>query len=251
MEIFTRHLLVMFSFWTQVIIAQELPMLYGKHYLDPCCPQEITLVNHVKSSLEKALSLDSKLNKSNFSGNTNLNIWSSATPSDHLLNNLCDLAGASHLHIGLLKGGSFIAALYGNQDILNQKIGLDWFKEYPKDKFLSNCSSYIDITKCTILENGCFDVDKSLFMAPIDIYFYDADHSLIGHQQAFTYYDEIFANIFVAVVDDWGFPWIRRPTFKAFEKLGYKILYESIIPASPVYGHGQYVVVIKKSIFSK
>jgi hypothetical protein len=240
-----------FFVWIQAIVAEELPMLYDKNHEIPCSSYEIELVNHVKLSMEKAIRLESKLNETNFAKDTDINIWPSDSPSDHLLNNLCNLPGASHLHVGLLKGGSFVAALYGNQEILNEQIGLDWFKECPKDKFTSNCARYLEMTRCTILDHGCFDVDKALFVSPIDIYFYDADHSLLGHQKAFTYYDEVFANVFVAVVDDWKCPWVRRPTFKAFEKLGYRILYETIIPANNFYGHGQYVAVIKKSTFSK
>ncbi len=235
----------------QAITARELPILYNKNYEIPCSTYEIELVNHVKISLQKALNFESKLNETGFAEDIKIKIWNSDTPSDHLLNNLCNLPGASHLHIGLLKGGSFIAALYGNQDILNEQIGVDWFKEYPKDEFDSNCAPYLEIDKCQILNHECFKVNKSLFTSTIDIYFYDADHSLKGHQSAFTYYNDVFSDVFIAVIDDWKCPWVRRPTFKAFEKLGYRILYEAIIPANESYGHGQYVAVIKKSIFPK
>lgn len=228
------------------VSSQELSLLYNKNHAIPHSVHELELVNHAKLSLQKALNFESKLNNSSFAGDRKINIWRSDTPSDHLLNNLCNFSGASHLHVGLLMGGSFIAALYGNQDILNEKIGVDWFKEYPRDRFDSNCGLYLDMTKFKIINSGCFEVDKSLFTAPIDIYFYDADHSFLGHQQAFTYYDDLFSDVFIAVIDDWKCPWVRRPTFKAFEKLGYHLLYEATIPASDVYGHGQYVAVIKK-----
>jgi hypothetical protein len=155
------------------------------------------------------------------------------------------------LHVGLLRGGSFVAALYGNQAILNKKIGLDWFQECPRVQFEVNCSTYLDMENCEIIDGNCFEFDKSLITAPIDIYFYDADHSLTGHELAFTYYDDIFSEVFIAVIDDWSCPWVRRPTFKAFEKLDYQVLYEEIIPASLTSGHGQYAAVLKKSIFPK
>lgn len=241
-----KYLWILFLVCIHSALAQELPLLYNKNHDLPRSLRELELVNHAKLSLQKALNLESKLNNSSFAGDIKINIWPSDTPSDHLLNNLCNFAGASHLHVGLLMGGSFIAALYGNQDILKEKIGVDWFKEYPKDRFDSNCASYLDMTKFKIINSGCFEVNKSLFTTPIDIYFYDADHSFLGHQQAFTYYDNLFSDVFIAVVDDWKCPWVRRPTFKAFEKLGYHILYEATIPASDAYGHGQYVAVIKK-----
>ena len=228
------------------LIGQELPLLYNKNYQPPHSPDEQALVDHVKLSLQNAFRLTSKLNGTSFSTDRELNIWHSDTPSDHLLNNLCNLPGASHLHVGLLKGGSFVAALYGNQDILNGKIGVDWFLEYPRFLFEANCTPYLDKQNYEIIDGNCFDIDKSLITSPIDIYFYDADHSLTGHALAFTYYNDVFSNIFVAVVDDWVCPWVRRPTFKAFEMLNYCILYEAAIPANELYGHGQYVAVIKK-----
>jgi hypothetical protein len=238
-------------FWASLACAGDLPLLYGKNLAIPSSPQEIALVAHATESLQKAFNFDSKLNRTTFAHDRTANIWKCQTPSDHLLNNLCNLEGASHLHVGLLKGGSFIAALYGNQDLLHQQIGLDWFKEYPRENFNANCDWYLYADQYQIIDSGCFDFDKSVIKAPIDIYFYDADHSLRGHEMAFTYYDELFAPLFIAVVDDWGCPWIRRPTFKAFEKLGYQILYEAIIPANDEYGHGQYLAVIRKSVLTE
>ncbi len=245
------RLIAVFSAVHCLLGAFEMPMLYNK-VQTTSCTEEDTLVEHVRSSWENALQFKSKLNATNFASDRELNIWKSDTPSDHLLNNLCNWLGASHLHVGLLKGGSFVAALYGNQDLMGQKIGLDWFQEFPRSLFEDNCARYaINKETRTIIDGNCFDFDKSLIKAPIDIYFYDADHSLAGHQLAFTYYDDVFSDVFVAVVDDWGCPWVRRPTFKAFEIMNYQILYEAIIPANETYGHGQYVAVIKKSVLSK
>lgn len=234
-----------------VSYAQEMPFLYGKNYETPTSPDDVALVSHVKESLKKALAYESKLNLSQFAEDQELKIWHRDTPSDHLLNNLCNLPGSSHLHVGLLKGGSFVAALYGNQHLLRAQIGVDWFQEYPRALFEANSLPYLNLQRCQIIDSGCFDLDKSLITTPIEIYFYDADHTMKGHEAAFTYYDEVFGEVFIAVVDDWRCPWVRRPTFKAFEKLGYRILFEDIIPATAEYGHGQYVAVIKKSILPK
>jgi hypothetical protein len=233
-------------FWISIISAADLPLLYGKKAL-PSSPREEFLVEHTKISLDKAFKLDSKLNMTSFANDRTANIWKNQTPGDHLLNNLCNLEDASHLHVGLLKGGSFIAALYGNQDLLEEQIGLDWFKEYPRKNFDENCDWYLYADQYQIIESSCFDFDKKAIKKPIDIYFYDADHTLKGHELAFTHFDDLFAPVFIAVIDDWGSPWIRRPTFKAFDKLGYQILYEDVIPASDAFGHGQYVAVIRRS----
>ena len=246
-----KYLFIGLFVWCNTILSQELPMLYNKNYKIPHSPYEIQLVNHAKISIEKALNFQSKLNETGFIRDCRISSLPFDDPSNHVLNNLCTLSGASHLHVGLLKGGSFVAALYGNQDLLLESIGIDWFKECPEEEFYSNCSAYLDINRCKIINSSCFNLDKSQITSPIDIYYYDADHSMLGHQTAFTYYDDVFSDVFIAVVDHWKCPWVRRPTFKAFEKLHYHILYESYIPASKTYGHGQYIVVIKKSILPK
>lgn len=237
------------------LCSQELRMLYQKE-ASPSSPYEKELVEHVKTSLEKAVKLESKLTTLQFVEVDASKTWRRSfiphyhllsdlpsIPYYHLLNNLCHFSGASHLHVGLLAGDSYIAALYGNQHLLEQQIGVDWFRECPEDVFRANCDQYLDSKRYQIINKGCFDVDKSLFTDPIDIYFYDADHSLKAHEKAFVYYNDIFADAFIAVIDDWGCSWIRGATFKAFVKLNYSILYEDIIR------HGescQYVAVIRK-----
>ncbi|NGX47507.1 MAG: hypothetical protein K1000chlam3_00882 [Chlamydiae bacterium] len=236
--------------------AVELNFLYKKNCIPPQSQKEIELVSHAKTSYVKALKLESKLTGVKFAKDgykrdpknpdyrslKNLDY----KPYYHLLNNLCELKGVTHLHVGLLAGDSFVAALYKNQSNLKKQIGLDWFQECPENIFLSNCKKHLNLNKCLILNCECFKVDKSIFDLPIDIFLYDADHSLIAHEKAFTYYNDIFADIFIAVVDDWECPWIRKPTFKAFDKLGYQILYEAHIPGPSPYRSGQYIAVIKK-----
>ncbi len=234
----------------------ELNFLYEKNYVTPQSENEIALVDHARNSYEKALKFESKLSGKKFS-ETNVKRDPNnpdyttlkdlnAKPYFHLLNNLCEFKEASHLHIGLLAGESFIAALYGNQDNLKAMIGLDWFQECPESIFISNCKKHIKLSKCLILNGECFNVDKSVFKSPINIYLYDADHSLLAHEKAIVYYNDVFADVFVVVIDDWECPWIRKPTFRAFDKLGYHILYEAYIKGPRPYRSGQYVAVIKK-----
>lgn len=248
---------LLFGLVFQPLVSQELRMLYQKVESLPESFYEKALVEHAKISFEKSLKLESKLTNKLFVEVEESKQWRQAfiphyhvmsdigtIPYYHLLNNLCSFAGASHLHVGLLAGDSFIAALYGNQSLLKQQIGVDWFKECPEEIFQSNGNKYLDSNRYQIINAGCFDVDKSLFKTPIDIYFYDADHCLKAHENAFLYYNDIFADVFIAVVDDWGCPWIRGPTFKAFAKLKYEILYENVI--FHAIDNCQYIAVIRK-----
>lgn len=246
-----KYLFIGLFAWYNTILSHELPMLYNKNHQNPRSSNEIQLVNHAKASLEKALHFQSKLNEIDGTREGSIFILSFKNPSGHLLNNLCELPSAVHLQVGLYNGGSFVAALYGNQDLLLKSIGIDWFKKCSEKEFYANCSAYLDMNRCKIINSSCFNLDKSLVPSPIDIYYYNADHSMLGHQTAFTYYDDLFSETFIAVVDRWKYPWVRRPTFKAFEKLDYHVLYEGYLPPSQTYDHGLYIVVIKKSIFPK
>ncbi len=240
------------------VSSTEMSYLYQKNCISAETPYETQVVNHVKTSYEKARRLESKLKCKRFakgalsrgSGAVDYTSLKNLTvrPYYHLLNNLCELKGASHLHVGLLAGDSFVAALYGNQSNLKGQIGLDWFQECPENLFIDNCKEHIDLSKCSIINGECFDIDKSKLGSPIDIYLYDADHSLTAQERAITYYHDTFANVFTVVIDDWECPWIRKPTFKAFDKLNYHILYEAYIPGPSQYKRGQYVAVIKKSV---
>ena len=251
---------VLLMFFFNIAFSSELRMLYEKNYETPQSAYEIKLVNHVKNSFEKALKLQSNLTGQIFQETADSIQWRKQTlphyyfltnivniPYYHLLNNLCNFSNASHAHVGLLAGDSFIAALYQNEHLLKQIIAIDWFQECPLQIFNGNCQNFIQMNCFETINGSCFNIDKTLFSMPIDIYFYDADHSLKGQEMALTYYNDLFADVFVAVIDDCNCPWIRGATFKAFDKLQYSILYENIIPATDGDRGGQYVAVIKKN----
>lgn len=247
-------------FFLSPLPSYETKTLYQKNVVAAQSQYEEELVEHVKKSFEKASRLESKLTNQQFDEIDASKKWrASFIPhyhslsqitqyaGYHLLNNLCALPGASHLHVGLLAGDSFISALHGNQSLLEQQIGVDWFKECPEETFYSNCDQHLVQNKFQIINSECFKVDKSTFEKPIDIYFYDADHSFVAHERALTYFNDILADVFVIVIDDWNCPWIRWPTFKAFDELGYSVLYENAILNLSLNDHGQYVAVIRKS----
>src|SRR5579883_3249592 len=127
------------------LFSQDLRLFYHDVYDGPCTPIDEKLIRHAKESVKKALKKESKLNGGVFQDTEEALEWRTLTlpnyhllqdlpsiPVYHLLNNLCALEGASHLQVGLLAGDSFIAALYGNESSLKQKIGVEWFKECPE-----------------------------------------------------------------------------------------------------------------------
>jgi hypothetical protein len=250
--------ILVFSLAFSPLFSLDLPFYYLEGHRYSCSDYEKQLIDHVKESLEKSMQLQSKLSGQEFEEIDVSKLWRKSyiphyhllsdlntIPYYHLLNNLCAFPGASHLHVGLLAGDSYIAALYGNQFLLEQQIGIERFRECPQAIFSGNCKKYLDSSRYQVIKTDCFSVDKTVFKSPIDIYFYDADHSLLGHEKAITYYDDIFADVFILVIDDWHCPWIRGATFKAFSKLNYSVLYENMLPPTDI-DKGQYIAVIRK-----
>jgi len=211
--------------------------------------EEKTLIDHADVSCKKAINYSSKLNGlAGFEEDKRSNSIHGIIPYYHLLNNLNSIPFTSHLHIGLYTGGSFVGALYGNQDALSSAIGIDWFQDdwgY-KEICYDICNKFLLNHNYQIIEGDCFSIDKSIFQQPINVYVYDADHSQIAHEKAFTYYNDVLAKTFIAIVDDWEWEDVREGTFNAFDKLGYVVLYQNKIPGNEKTGNGQYVAVIRK-----
>ena len=160
----------------------------------------------------------------------------------HLMNNLCSYSGgANYLEIGVFKGSTLISSLYGNETVLNEVHAIDNFSEFasddvvihPKDEFQKNLDMFLPKRhhdKIQFHEVDCFQFD--LYKLPkIDIYFYDGEHSEESQYKAFKYYEPVFADTFIAVIDDWEQGGVRRGTRKAFAEIDYDVIASrAIIP---------------------
>lgn len=172
----------------------------------------------------------------------------------HFLNNVCSMPGSSYLEIGCWKGSTFVAALYQNSKALVQAIGIDNWSEFggPKAEFFRNCSSFLSPNSYEVYEKNCFDFSmQSIFKEPVNIYFYDGNHSALSQELAFSYYNSILDDVFIAIVDDWNWFEVQLGTKKAFKELEYTVLYEKVMPArwngdSENWWNGLYIAVIRK-----
>lgn len=207
-----------------------------------------TLIDHVQKSITKAYNHDSKLTESI------LNIQGMSTAKvRHFLNNLCSLPEARYLEIGVYQGSTFISALYQNK--LTDALAIDNWSEFGNNKaaFLTNTSLFLPKNSFRFYEGDSFMLDvQSLFNQQINIYFYDGDHSAESQEKAFTYFNDVFDNIFIAVVDDWNWENVQQGTKKAFQKLNYTILFEKVLPSYTIpdtenWWNGLYVAVIQKN----
>ena len=210
---------------------------------------EERLIQHVEESIANAEKGISSLSKKELS----LEGMSSAKVR-HLLNNLCSLPKTNYLEIGIWKGSTWIAALSNNSSTISSAIAIDNWSEFkgPKTAFEMNCATFLKDAEYQFIEADCFKVNLNEFSDPINIYFYDGNHSAFFQEKAFTYFNEIFDDTFIAIVDDWNFPQVQRGTFGAFKQLGYTIVFEKILPARWNCDHqnwwnGVYIAVIRKS----
>lgn len=185
------------------------------------------LIEHVKSCLEKAEKGNSKLPQEILQL-----LGMSGKKTRHFLNNLCSLPGTRYLEVGCWKGSTFVSALYGNKESVKEAFGIDNWSEFdgPYQEFCSTCSRFIKDVPYQFFSMDAFSFPKhDVFKAPINIYFYDGNHSALSQELALTFYDDILDDQFILVVDDWNWEEVRFGTFKAFEKLSYKIVFQKEI----------------------
>jgi len=168
----------------------------------------------------------------------------------HLLNNLCSKSCVKYLEIGCWQGSTLISALYNND---RKAVGIDDWSEFgnQRETFYAHVERFIPTANLSIHETNCFSIDKEKILEKINVYFYDGHHSEESQEAAFTYFDDVLDDLFIAIVDDWNWERVRNGTFSAFKKLNYSILFEKELFSRwngdrESWWNGLYVGVIKK-----
>lgn len=64
----------------------------------------------------------------------------------------------------------------------------------------------------------------TLFKSPINVYFYDGNHSVLSQELALCLFDSILTDTFIVVIDDWNDLKVQQGTINALQKLPYKVL---------------------------
>lgn len=178
----------------------------------------------------------------------------SSSKNRHFLNNLCSSPNTHYLEIGCWMGSTFISALFKNNSTLSSATAIDNWTEFggPYLQFQSNCKQFISDIPYNFHSHDCFSIDPEKFIRnKINVYFYDGGHTRQDQANAFLFYNNIFEDVFIAIVDDWNHPPVREGTFDAFSKLGYKVLFEIGLPArangdTEWWWNGLYIAVIRK-----
>lgn len=207
-----------------------------------------SLVMHVQKSIEKAEHGESKLTKDIL----DLDGYSSAKVR-HFLNGLCSLQGGSYLEIGVWKGSTFVSALYGNENNLQQAVAIDNWSQFsgPRQTFLNNTKKFLQKNRFCFYEGDCFKVNFEVFKQPINIYFYDGEHSVTSQKLALVYYEKALDNTFILVVDDYNWIEAQQGTQQGIKDLGFEIVFETVLPARyngdrENWWNGLYVAVLSK-----
>lgn len=207
------------------------------------------LVQHVKDSVDAATKHVSKLR------HDVLALPGMSSPKvRHFLNNLCSRDDTKYLEIGLWQGSTFIAAIFGNMKAFDSCTAIDNFSEFsgPRAACLQNLARLLGPSgPSKLIDQDCWSVDLKRIASPVTVYFFDGAHDEESQRKAFTHFNEVFADHFIAVVDDWNCGEAQRGTKRAFQELGYKVVYEVVLPAryngdTDNWWNGLYVAVISK-----
>lgn len=233
-----RYLIVVFIFIMNV------------SYCESIFPKSIeVLVQHVMSSIEKAESFSSGLDESV------LKMPGYSSPKvRHFMNNLCSIQNIKYLEIGVWQGSTFVSALYNNQKNIVKAFAIDNWSELggPRIEFLTHIDCFLPKFPVIFYEKDCFSIDLACINEKINVYFYDGDHSEESQKLAFTYFNDIFEDVFIVVVDDYNYSWAQEATQEAIKELNYTVHFDKYLPSShnsdkDSWWNGLYVAVLSKT----
>jgi hypothetical protein len=200
---------------------------------------------NITQAIQDANRLKSKLPQSVISSMDGLSspkVW-------HLLNNLAGQA-KTYLEVGLYKGSTLISALHGNDHL--QAFGIDNFSMFPQKRqnFFYNTAAYKD--KFTLFEQNCWTVDLSK-LPPIELFFYDGDHSFEAQYKAIEYFYPAMADEFTYVCDDWNMKKIPNATFSAAKAMNLEVVenYDLTCPQKGEWWCGIGIVKFKKQQYAQ
>ncbi len=181
---------------------------------------------HIQCSIDNAIAGESNLTEDI------LKVQGFSTPTiRHLFNNLCNIDG-TYLEIGLFCGASFTSSFNHNcvsigvedhsQDF---SAGFDEVKKQLKD----NVEQFKDrAKKVEVHYADCFSMDKSILPDNIDIYSYDAEHSLESTAKSLPYFLDKMADKFCLILDDINWQMVSDGIDIALTELKDKIEIEKV-----------------------
>lgn len=173
-----------------------------------------------------------------------------------LLNCLAAIS-SSYLEIGVLNGATFCAALQNNT---LQAYAVDHWKDQTtaangkdvkgsKQTFIENAKKFKGQSTITVFDCHYLQVEKSK-LVPIDLFFYDADHSKNANYSAIRYFADRLADNAILVFDDAYWDGVVAGAREGIADSGLEILFDRIIlneqEDDKMWWNGFYIAVVKK-----
>lgn len=121
-----------------------------------------------------------------------------------------------YLEVGTFKGRSLCAAV---QDSAGQRFfAMENFVEFgmagqeARAELAANLQRYADGVAVELLEGDCFALmaEPGLLPAPVGVYFYDGEHTLLAHYLALAVVEPLLADEALVLVDDASWPVVQR-----------------------------------------
>lgn len=189
-----------------------------------------SMITHINTSFDNANNNHSKCVKEILEMD-----GMSGKKTRHFYNNICSVKGIRYLEIGTWKGSSICSSMCNNNITC---VAIDNWSEFggPREDFLINFNKFKVNNNATFIENNCWEVDTSKLFQ-FNIYMYDGDHNTDSHYKALNYYINCLDNIFIYIVDDWNWDYIRNFTYKAIEDNKLNILFTKEILTPTHDGH--------------
>lgn len=169
---------------------------------------------NIKQAFEDAENLKSKIPAeyiAKLTGLSSSKVW-------HLLNNLAAQAD-SYLEIGTYMGSSLMAALYDNGHVSAFAVDNFCMKPHTRGHFFAN-TKHLEFT---FIEQDAFTI-KAEDIIPIELYFYDGEHSYDSQYKAIKHFLPAMAGEFVYICDDWNNSPVREGTFEAIKDCNLQIV---------------------------
>jgi len=144
----------------------------------------------------------------------------------NFINNLiADPIVKNYLEIGVWKGSTAIAALYGNVVKLHSYWTIDNWAEFsgPRNEYVKNFADHVGADP-HLIDGDCFAVNLGVHdISDVDVYFYDGGHDREHHRKAVTHYLGGMKDSFIFLVDDWAWEDVKNGTFDGIKQAGLTI----------------------------
>ena len=183
---------------------------------------EETYTQAIQNALTKASLYDSKLSNEIF-----LLDGMSGYMTRCFYNNLCSMNDVRYLEIGSWKGSTLCSAMYKNPH--GTFLAIENFSEFhgPREEFLRNMDTF-KYGNVSFLERDCFSVDTTTIPQKFNIFMYDGNHEYASHYRVLSHYLDLFDDLFIYIVDDYNWPFVREATEKSIQDCKCTVLYEHI-----------------------